>query len=33
MEMKDNLGVIKQQAPVATVLLVIQIGLMYVLAF
>jgi uncharacterized membrane protein len=33
MEMKDNLGVIKQQAPVAIVLLVIQIGLMYVLAF
>ncbi|MFD1421803.1 DUF979 domain-containing protein [Lactiplantibacillus songbeiensis] len=33
MEMKDNLGVINQQAPVAIVLLVIQIGLMYVLAF
>ena len=33
LEMKDNLGVIKQQYPVALVLLVIQIALMYFLAF
>ncbi|WP_125762737.1 DUF979 domain-containing protein [Companilactobacillus hulinensis] len=33
MEMKDNLGVIKQQVPIALSLLVIQIAIMYVLAF
>lgn len=33
MEMKDNLGVIKQQVPIALSLLVIQIILMYFLAF
>ncbi|APX71395.1 DUF979 domain-containing protein [Companilactobacillus allii] len=33
MEMKDNLGVIKQQIPIAFSLLAIQIVLMYVLAF
>lgn len=33
MEMKDNLGVIKQQLPVALILLVCHIVLMYVLAF
>ncbi|MFC6181659.1 DUF979 domain-containing protein [Lactiplantibacillus daowaiensis] len=33
MEMKDNMGVIKQQAPIAITLLVIQIFLMYFLAF
>lgn len=33
MEMKDNMGVIKQQAPIALTLLVIQIFLMYFLAF
>ncbi len=33
MEMKDQLGVIKQQLPISLLLLVIQIGLMYVLAF
>ena len=33
LEMKDPLGVIKQQAPIAILLLIIQIGLMYFLAF
>ncbi|GEO64585.1 DUF979 domain-containing protein [Companilactobacillus nantensis] len=33
MEMKDNLGVIKQQVPIALSMLVIQIILMYFLAF
>jgi len=33
MEMKDNLGVIKQQVPIALIMLVIQIALMYFLAF
>ena len=33
LEMEDPLGVIKQQAPIAILLLVIQIGLMYFLAF
>lgn len=33
MEMDDPMGVIKQQAPVAVILLVVQIALMYVLAF
>lgn len=33
LEMKDQMGVIKQQAPVAVILLIIQIGLMYFLAF
>ncbi|WPC17563.1 DUF979 domain-containing protein [Pediococcus inopinatus] len=33
MEMKDTLGVIKQQAPIAICMLLIQIILMYVLAF
>lgn len=33
MEMKDPLGVIKQQAPIAICMLIIQILLMYVLAF
>lgn len=33
MEMKDEMGVIKQQAPLAIILLVVQIGLMYFLAF
>ncbi|WP_179394275.1 DUF979 domain-containing protein [Lacticaseibacillus absianus] len=32
-EMEDPMGVIKQQAPVALLMLVVQIGLMYVLAF
>ncbi|KRL86993.1 DUF979 domain-containing protein [Lacticaseibacillus pantheris] len=33
MEMDDEMGVIRQQAPVAIILLVLQIGLMYFLAF
>lgn len=33
LEMKDQMGVIKQQAPIAVILLVVQIGLMYFLAF
>lgn len=33
MEMDDPMGVIKQQAPVSVVLLIVQIALMYVLAF
>lgn len=33
LEMKDQMGVIKQQAPVAVILLIVQIGLMYFLAF
>lgn len=33
MEIKDQMAVIKQQAPIAIILLAIQIGLMYVLAF
>lgn len=33
MEMDDPMGVIKQQAPVAVLLLIVQIGLMYFLAF
>jgi len=33
LQMKDNYGVIKAQAPLALVLFVIQVGLMYVLAF
>jgi len=33
MDMKDNLGVIKQQYPIALILLVIQIAFMYFLAF
>ena len=33
LEMKDQMGVIKQQAPIAVILLIVQIGLMYFLAF
>lgn len=33
LEMKDQMGVIKQQAPIALILLVVQIGLMYFMAF
>lgn len=33
MEMKDNMGVIKQQAPIAIIMLLAQIALMYFLAF
>lgn len=33
MEMKDNMGVIKQQAPIAVTMLVAQVFLMYFLAF
>ena len=33
LEMKDQMGVIKQQAPIAAILLIVQIGLMYFLAF
>ena len=33
MEMDDNLGVIKQQLPIALILLVLHIVLMYLLAF
>lgn len=33
MEIKDQMAVIKQQAPIAVILLVIQIALMYLLAF
>ncbi|WP_155286611.1 DUF979 domain-containing protein [Lacticaseibacillus zhaodongensis] len=33
MEMDDEMGVIKQQAPIALLLLVLQMGLMYILAF
>ena len=33
MDMTDELGVIKQQAPIAIILLIVQIGLMYLLAF
>ncbi|MFQ3625248.1 DUF979 family protein [Lactobacillus johnsonii] len=33
LEMKDQMGVIKQQAPIAVILLIVQIGLMYFFAF
>lgn len=33
LEMKDQMGVIKQQAPIAIILLIIQMALMYFLAF
>jgi uncharacterized membrane protein len=33
LQMKDNYGVIKAQAPLALILFVTQVGLMYVLAF